>query len=335
MRTSEQPITLVSQSFGRENEYRRVIFSILSFYAVAPKDIPALLFTDRPEYFHAYFEGLPVSYVLLTPEKIKNMRGKIDFLHRMKIALIEEAFTVAGTNLFYADSDTFFTSDPSVYMQAVAENTSFMHLHEYEFEAVRDMPLPGGAAARAFIGFIESQKVLVPGTDVRVNSKMSSWNAGVMVLHHEHRLLLPKVYELTDQFFPATQSHASEQYAFSVVLQALTKLEPCEPVIYHYWYNIKKSIIDEYLATHLQRISGANMDERMRFIKHAIAVMPRLFDNHLLALKDNAIQAFNDSRFGEGMQWSAKALIKGGLSDRQFVKDILYHTKKRFFSSRT
>src|SRR5687768_13054444 len=107
--------TLVLQSFGKENEYKRAVLTIMSFYThySLPADkSKVLLFTDNPGYFENYFEGLPVSYILLTPEKIKQMRGEIDFLHRMKIALIEEAFTLINGPLFYTDSDCFFIADP-------------------------------------------------------------------------------------------------------------------------------------------------------------------------------------------------------------------------------
>jgi hypothetical protein len=90
-------VNLVIQSFGRDNEYRRAILTILSFYAhssLKREETKVLLFTDMPAYFSTFLEGLPVEYVLLTPEKIKSMRGEIDFLHRMKIAVIEEAFKI-------------------------------------------------------------------------------------------------------------------------------------------------------------------------------------------------------------------------------------------------
>ncbi len=74
-------MALVIQSFGRENEYRRAAFVVLSYYAHAGEDNNerTLLFTDNPEYFEPYLKGLPVEYVLLTPEKIRTMRGRLIF----------------------------------------------------------------------------------------------------------------------------------------------------------------------------------------------------------------------------------------------------------------
>lgn len=326
--------TLVTQSFGRENEYRRVIFAILSFYAVSDHKVPTILFTDRPEYFEQYFEGLPVRYILLTPEKIKVMRGEIDFLHRMKIALIEEALEVSGTNMLYADSDTFFLSDPAKYTGLISETQSFMHIHEYQFEEVREMALPAGRAARAFVQYIEDNIVLVPGTDIRIDAQMSSWNAGVILIDRMNKKLVDKVYQLTDSFFPACGSHASEQYAFSIILQTITDVKPVDDVIYHYWYNIKKKIIDEFLTHKLDKIAGKSIDEKMAFVRHSVKILPDLFDNHIDSLKDNAIQAFNDFKYKDGLRSSLKAFTKGALADTQFIKDFLYHTKMKIFGKK-
>lgn len=324
--------TLVTQSFGREYEYRRVIFSILSFYAVTDKTVPTVLFTDKPEYFERYFNELPIQYVLLTPDKITQMRGEIDFLHRMKIVLIEEALEIANTSILYADSDTFFLSDPSHYMKQLNKERSFMHIHEYQFEEVRNMALPAGKAAQAFIRYIEQETHFIPGTNLKITAQMSSWNAGVIMLHHSNKQLIEKVYKLTDKFFPASESHASEQYAFSIVLQSITNLKPVDDVIYHYWYNIKKKIVDQYLERELPRIEQTDLNQKMLFVKKAVNILPTIFVNHIDSLKDSAIQAFNDNNYLNGLRWTCKAFFKGGLGDAQFVRDFMYHTKRRIFS---
>lgn len=102
---------LVTQSFGRTSEYKRVILSVLSFWALYSGDknnVITVLATDKPDYFKPYFEGIPVEYIILNPEKIKKMRGEIDFIHRMKIAIVDEAFQrYIGADILYVDSDTF------------------------------------------------------------------------------------------------------------------------------------------------------------------------------------------------------------------------------------
>src|SRR5215207_5956975 len=156
--------TLVIQSFGRESEYKRAILTVLSFYAYSSlptEQMRVLFFTDQPAYFSLYFEGLTVEYILLTPEKIKQMRGEINFLHRMKIAVIEEAFSLTEGPLIYADSDTFFTADPIPLVNELEPAKGFMHLWEYRFEELRNVSWPVGETFRDFVALIDSREFLL------------------------------------------------------------------------------------------------------------------------------------------------------------------------------
>ncbi|MDI9320103.1 MAG: hypothetical protein QM530_06450 [Phycisphaerales bacterium] len=331
MQDIQEPFILVAQSFGRESEYRRVAFAILSYYAyndgvAVPQTI---LFTDQPSWFEPYFKELPISFVLLSPEKIKQMRGKIDFLHRMKIALIEEAFQTYNTNILYLDSDTFFVTNPSALMSQLSPQNSFMHLWEYQFESLRKWPLPAGATFQAFMKLIESKVFRVDNAEMKIEATMSSWNAGVMMLHQSHQVLIPAVYQLTEQFYPDTQNHASEQYAFSIMLQTKTKLQACDTVIYHYWYGVKKKIMDELLEKEFKQILLLHTTaQRLRYIKELIKRLPLILENHQFALKDNAVQTLNNNQFSEGFKWAFKAIFAGAFKDGLFIKDVLYHFKR-------
>lgn len=189
--------SLALQSFGRESEYKRAVLTTLSFFAwfgKNKKEARVFLFTDRPDYFAPYFHDLPIEYILLTPNKIAVMRGEIDFLHRMKIAVIEEAFALSETNLLYADSDTFFIADPTPLMEQLTPGHSFMHEWEYRFEEVRHWKLPTGQSFRDFLDLIESQPFQwANGSSTCITAEHSSWNAGVMMFHTAHAQFIPDV----------------------------------------------------------------------------------------------------------------------------------------------
>jgi hypothetical protein len=325
--------TIAIQSFGRESEYRRAALTILSFYAhtsVPVADTLVVLFTDRPQWFESCLDSLPVRYILLTPEKIKSMRGEIDFLHRMKIALIEEAFTFCEESLLYADSDTFFTADPTPLVQQLGYSKAFMHLWEYRFESMSDLPLPAGSTFRDFLKLIETKTFrLADGTPVTIRPEQVSWNAGVMFFHHSQARFIPDVYALTDQFYPPTSNHASEQYAFSVILQEQVELQPCDSVIYHYWYRVKKQITDLFLATEItEQWKKQPLSEKVREVRRWTEMLPGYFEKHLLLVQDHAIQAFNEGRYAAGYKFAAAALLKSPL-DRKFIREIFYHTKRK------
>jgi hypothetical protein len=194
---------LVTQSFGNEMEYRRAVFCILSYYAHSNEsDLQkTFLFTDNPDFFHPYLKEFSIRYFLLTDEKIRTMRGEIDFLHRMKIALIEESFNVVEDTLLYADSDTFFVKDPYSLVSQASDEMSFMHLCEYKFNSLLDMKLPAGKPFHAFVDCIQSTDFHLPnGTRLKISDQAYSWNAGVMILHPTQKNFLPQVYALTEQF---------------------------------------------------------------------------------------------------------------------------------------
>ena len=322
--------TLVIQSFGHQYEYRRAIFAVLSFYAYSRRPYPTtILFTDNESYFHPYFEDLPIQYVMLTAQKIRVLRGSIDFLHRMKIGIIEEAFKLTNDNLLYADSDTFFIDSPAELMDALTSDVSYMHKREYAFESLATMPLPAGVPFRAFFKLIaDNSFILSDNSHVRVDVRQFSWNAGVMMFHHSHAYLLPDVYALTEQFYPPTSNHASEQYAFSVVLQNKTSLRACDNVIYHYWYRIKKSIIDIFLKAYLtEDFVSLPLEHKAQSVAQWTKRLPRYLDRHILTLKDNAIQAFHESNRRRGYMYALKAFLRDPF-DFKFVRDVLYHTKR-------
>lgn len=332
-------MNLVIQSFGRENEYKRGILTILSFYAhlsVPVANTKVILFTDKPAYFEQYLNGLPIQYVLLTEEKIKRMRGKIDFLHRMKIAVIEEAFNLGEDDILYADSDTFFVEDPCPLMLQLTSSKSFMHEWEYQFEFLRDWKLPSGQSFRDFLNLIESQNFLLAnGKTTKITPQHSSWNAGVMMLHKTHIKFIEDVYTLTDQFYPISKNHASEQYAFSIMLQEHTKLSACDSVIYHYWYRVKKQIVDQFLNRYITNSwSESTIEDKLADVKSWCNMLPAYFDKHEWMIQDHAIQAFNENKFSEGYKWAAKAIIQKPLSSGPFIKDTLYHIKRHVTKSK-
>ncbi len=329
-------VVLVLQSFGNENEYTRAIFAIWSFYANTAKPVNAtetILYTDKPNYFTAYLNELPVKFVELSPDRIKEMRGEIDFIHRMKIALIEETFQTTNASLLYVDSDTFFISDLYALTDEINPENSFMHKKEYEFISLEKMRLPAAIPFHAFLNLILKQSFTITnGITIKVPERQSSWNAGAMMLHQSHAKLIPDVYSLTDQFYRATQNHASEQYAFSILLQDHTKVRPLEKYIYHYWYRVEKKIADQFLAKINASWAKLTKEQKLIDAKKWTKVLPAHFAQHKLMLRDRSIQAFNENQFKIGYLYAVKALTKSPF-DLKFIRDILYHTRRSIFGS--
>lgn len=321
---------LVVQSYGNQKEYLRAVFTVLTFVAHNPKqDNVVLVYTDKPDFFRNYFHGLPVEYVVLTDSWMREMRGDIDFLHRIKIGILENAFQRYPGSIVYADSDSFFIGDPDLLLSQLSPDTSFMHKFEYTFESVRESPLPAGAALRAVVKFIDGHQFLLPdGQVITATAGLSSWNAGVMVFHPSHAKWIPDVYAITNDLFRATGHHASEQYAFSVVLQTRTRLREIETVNYHYWYRVEKVIMDHFLAKRLMGSwSTKPLDQKLAEARKWSHQLPGYLRRHVLMLRDRSVQAFNENKFSEGFRFALLAMLKNP-TDSRFLKDVAYHTKR-------
>jgi hypothetical protein len=324
---------LTLQSFGSEREYRRAILAIFSFLVFYKKnDFRIVIFTDYPDWFRPWLVALPVDYEHLSPARISNMRGSIDFLHRMKIAEIEQVMSTSGCNMLYTDSDTFFTGNPDTLLDELDEKMAFMHLREYSFSDM-DIEWYGeyGTTMRKFIDLIKSHQLFTEsGRPFRITLQDSSWNAGVIMLHHSHSSLLPTVYTLTDQIFSQTRNHASEQYAFSLVLQRATTLKSCDSVIYHYWSRVKKQIADEFLDKYFDKLQAQNtLEGKLSVVKYWISILPLHFSNHYLRHRDDAIQHFTENAYAKALRHVFQSFLRRPLLDWGFIRDILYHTKIR------
>lgn len=322
-------ISLVLQSYGSLTEYSRAIFSIWSFYAycsIPKEETIVILFTDSPDYFEPYLKELPIRYIVLTPEKLKQMRGEIDFIHRVKIAAIGEAFEYTADKLLYTDSDSFFISDPVPFLSTLSEKNTYMHMNEYEFEEMKLFKLPAAETFHSFYDFVSSRVFkLTDGTSIRISPHQISWNAGVIILHHSHRRLLADVYALTESFYPATQNHGCEQYAFSIILERETNVSACTEMVHHYWVLTKKKIADKFLNS---RITSAwvslPLAKKIEVVKKWTRDLPIAFENDVLMLRTKAMHSFQENNFIDGYHLSCRALMKEPFYF-QFWKDISYH----------
>lgn len=326
-------VNLVLQSYGSETEYKRAVFAIWSFFVYyrGPRDSAnVLVFTDNVDYFQSMLGKFPVRYIPLTTEKIKTMRGKIDFVHRVKIAVIEEAFQIVGAeNLLYVDSDTFFINDPVPFYSKLSESLSMMHAFEYRLREMKDLKLPAGELFHTFYNFIDGKEfTLTDGSTIIISPEQASWSAGVILLHASHQKLIPDVYRLTDALYPDTKHHGCEQYAFCIFLNRASQVQTCEEMIYHYWLPVKKPIADEFLSSRItSKWANESEADRLASVKEWTVELPKVFENHPRRLRDKAIQAFNDNAFKEGYRNAWNAFVKDPFH-LEFIRDVLYHTRR-------
>jgi hypothetical protein len=324
--------TLVVQSYGSENEYRRAVFSIWSFFAWSSGNLnetEAFLYTDQPDYFNKFLNGLPLVYFKLGADELTRWRGTPPFVHRVKIEVIKEAFSKTNGDIIYVDSDTAFVADYYSIQQEINERHIFMHKHEYRFKEMVDFPLPAGKPLHEFYAYVTSKSFsLSNGESSAVSPDQISWNAGAIMLTQVHRQYLDDVLRLSDQFYQATYHHGCEQYAFSIIMGRNAKISSCEQVIFHYWPVVQKKIADFYLSEKITPgWAELPLDVRKAQVKDWSIAMPRFVANHVMMLRDMAVQHFHKNNFTAA--WPiALRVLKGTPWDRKLWGDLLHHLKR-------
>lgn len=328
---------LVTQSFGRENEYRRALFAILSALAFIPseeqKKLKIALHTDAPEFFQKHLAPFDVRYFMLDPEKIKRMRGQIDFLHRMKIVLIEETFEAFPEHcLFYTDSDTFFRKNLFGFLKIHSDRDMYMHTDEYAFSALKNPDYAPNDPFRLYIEKVVNQEFRAADKTIRVDENLHSFNAGVMCFHPEHKKLLPEVYSLTDQTYPITGNHAAEQYAFSIIFQKYTRVKFIEnDAVFHYWHHTQKKYMDHFLASGNQVSAEEPIAEKLERIRIIIRKLPeKMISSHYVHM-DQAIQDWNNNSWFRGTWHFLIASFKKPVLFFSNFRHFLYHSKRMIF----
>jgi hypothetical protein len=121
---------LLYQAYGSPAILHEALLSILS-YLRQPAGATVLVYTDNPAHFRAVLgEVAAVEYVPIEPAQWQAWRGEIDFVHRVKIKVLQHAAAHYVGNLLYVDTDTIFLKSPADIFAALGRGEHFMHVAE-------------------------------------------------------------------------------------------------------------------------------------------------------------------------------------------------------------
>jgi hypothetical protein len=329
-------VNLVVLSYGRESEYKRAILAVLSYYSWLPlanKANPTILFTDNPAYFAAYLTGLPIEYQLLDAEKIKISQGPDQYVHRIKIAIIEEALLLhPGIGVLFVDSDTFFLKNPADLFGHISPLGSVMHLREYALQERHQE-----ATAQRLLATLANETFQTTRGAEHFSGEQFCWNSGVLGLDSSRVADLPDVYLLTDKLFAKSGWRISEQVGFSLILQTRTELRASDEFIYHYWKTSEKIAVDALLSPALfANFATLASMEKLDFIRAYTAQLPAAIATYLATYPSiewrlDALLALYHRNYMAGYRLACRYLLKNP-TDTKFIKDLLYNVKQRLFS---
>jgi hypothetical protein len=323
-------VNFVLFSFGNEVEYKRAVFSVLSFWCwnADPTSYRVIIYTDNIAYFAQYLSEFEITYVHISIAEIEEINNKSGLIYRSKIAVIDKTFNLYPEDkLCYIDTDTFFISHPDHLAHAIVEGKSVMHLREYTLEDAIDIyrwmntnSLNAQEFPRSFIRHIESRTFTIGEKQEKFTRQHYIWNAGVLGLNNEIAPYIKDVFTLSDDFYEKTKWRVSEQMAFTLVLGAVTQLQESAESINHYWHY--KDRIDPRIAEILSgSFTELSKDEKIHVIRKTVDKFSKLLLFESLATKTK--DAFREKDYSSGISFALKALGRTPLND-DFIKIIKY-----------
>ena len=250
---------LVLQCYGNPGIFHECTYALLSLSRLYSKEelanVEIWLYTDKPEWFKGLKDcWLPLNYRQVDEATIKQWRGKIDFVHRVKIEVLKDFVKNRQGNVLYLDTDIVFTTRIDQLLKNISNGQLYMHVREGVVSAGQN-PI-----------FKKLDTHLRKNVNHQVNSKpvheLAMWNAGVLGFNTKYNYVLDEVLSFTDSQYPAFPKHVVEQFAFSVYFQQAGVVRAAAPYIFHYW---KLKEARHLLASFFEHFKGATWDELVRY----------------------------------------------------------------------
>lgn len=255
---------IVFQAYGSIEILAECRFALMQLYKYNPADeFSIVLYTDNAAYFKNELPLFSETIIEpVTPGIIKDWRGEINFVHRVKIKMLQDFFTKYSGNVLYCDTDTNCLQSLKTVFDDIANGNVYMHTNE------------GPVSNRNSIESARWKKFLespVCKNDLQLTGIDDSpmWNAGVIGMNSSQAFILDKVLSLTDTIYKHFPRHTVEQFAFSYLLQQQFTIKAAEDFLFHYWYLKEYRILLEQFFT-----ASANytLDEQLTLLQD---VMPQ------------------------------------------------------------
>lgn len=255
------PNHIVYQAYGTHGIRAQALFAAYSALAYTPAfcraaygaagptptDARIHVYTDDPTFFRPLQDVIVIHH--LSPERIREWRGPLDFTHRLKVAMLLDRMAAHPEDkLLYLDADTFFTRDLAGLFERIDARNALMHVREYPV-----WTHPSGQIKRF-------RKHLRPlrfrGEPVDLHGWM--WNAGAVGVHPSQFGLFHTILAFIDEIYPQYRKGLVEQYGISLFLQQNVTLHPCDDYVFHYW--ARKDAYETAICTRLERLRALPLE---------------------------------------------------------------------------
>ena len=243
-------MTIVFFAHGGEAFLNEVTFALLSYYQHHHTDENKIvIYTDNVAHFQ---QLLPpqITYISVTPAQIKQWRGTINFVHRVKIEVLRDAFQRFPQETFlYLDSDVYFKENISLLETKINKGTPIMSLKE---GIIFKSNLRHFKTLASYLKSHQNTIAVVP--PIAVAPQQAMYNAGIIGLSPSDNFVVERALTVTDFLHPSIDNHVTEQFAFTVLLSQKGAVYEAEPHIHHYWYFKEfREVITQFLQENKEK----------------------------------------------------------------------------------
>lgn len=224
---------LLYLAYGGDDYNNEALYSLLSYYKFNTQaQNRVVIYTDNTGFFKQYLPE-DVIYRELAPEELTEWKGTVNFNHRIKIKVLQDACTRFKGNILYTDTDTFYTRDITPLFDKIDKGAILFHKHENTLRNNR-----GGIAGkmRRFLKKHNTFALKSQPEHVILTENLAIWNAGSIGFKTDFCDVLQPVLELTDELYSRYRLFVMEQIAFNYFFQKISMPESTEDYVGHYWY---------------------------------------------------------------------------------------------------
>lgn len=319
-------INLILLAYGNHVQHNRAIFCILSLLSKtknASKSYNIIIYTDQAHHYEFLFEHIHLEIKLISARLMDELKGSDNYIHRIKIKIIESAIKNYPDVVIFLDTDTFFTKDPTNLFRKINNTTSIMHKNE---GLIKDIIIDE-KYARHKGGRHLSKNVSTKVSElIKLNS--ISWNSGVVGIHKDISDKLEYAIEICDEVYNSTKIFTAEQIAFSLVLDKYTKVIDAIQCVYHYWHAGRKKAIDQFLKDFLTNsFHEKSLDDKLLLVNKHLQGLSERIEMHPYYFEASALQALHRGDFFQSLKFIINRIICKEAIRLNFYKDIFYAIK--------
>lgn len=224
---------LVYLVYGGEDYNNEALYSLLSYYNFhTPDENRVLIYSDDTAFFKQYLPG-NVVYHELTQGQLTEWKGPLNYVHRVKVKVLQDVVSSYSGNILSVDTDTLFKSNIAGLFGEIEKD--YVVFDKSEGRLVDN---PGGIARKMRKFLKKDNHFILPSWSeaIEINETAEVWNIGVTGFNTSMSGLLLKTEELIDALYGKYQFYVMEQIAFNAIFPKSNTPVSAESYIHHYWY---------------------------------------------------------------------------------------------------